>query len=132
MSSTASAPRVGGERRTSVMSNVARGSLGNLIEWFDFYNYAIFTTYIASNFFAKGDETQALLDTWAVFAITFLMRPIGSWFFGRYADRKGGYTRLVRAGFRRGDAADIAILELVDRPEAAPAPEAKPEEKKAE
>ncbi|MGV3619974.1 MAG: 50S ribosomal protein L17 [Archangium sp.] len=51
----------------------------------------------------------------------------------RYADRKGGYTRLVRAGFRRGDAADIAILELVDRPEkAAPAPEAKAEEAKAE
>jgi len=39
----------------------------------------------------------------------------------RYAKRPGGYTRLMRAGFRRGDAADIAILELVDRPEAAPA-----------
>jgi large subunit ribosomal protein L17 len=50
----------------------------------------------------------------------------------RYASRKGGYTRLMRGGFRKGDAADIAILELVDRPEAAPATtEAKPEEKKA-
>ena len=49
----------------------------------------------------------------------------------RYASRKGGYTRLMRGGFRKGDAADIAILELVDRPEAAPAPEAKAEEKKA-
>lgn len=39
----------------------------------------------------------------------------------RYASRKGGYTRLMRGGFRRGDAADVAILELVDRPEAAPA-----------
>ena len=48
----------------------------------------------------------------------------------RYASRKGGYTRLMRGGFRKGDAADIAILELMDRPEAAPAPEAKPEEKK--
>ncbi len=48
----------------------------------------------------------------------------------RYATRQGGYTRLMRGGFRRGDAADIAILELVDRPEAAaPAPEAKAEEK---
>jgi large subunit ribosomal protein L17 len=35
----------------------------------------------------------------------------------RYATRKGGYTRLMRGGFRKGDAADIAILELVDRPE---------------
>jgi large subunit ribosomal protein L17 len=44
----------------------------------------------------------------------------------RYAKRAGGYTRLMRGGFRRGDAADIAILELVDRPQAAPAPEAEP------
>lgn len=50
----------------------------------------------------------------------------------RYASRKGGYTRLMRGGFRRGDAADVAILELVDRPEAAPAAAEKPaEEKKA-
>jgi large subunit ribosomal protein L17 len=50
----------------------------------------------------------------------------------RYATRAGGYTRLMRGGFRRGDAADIAILELVDRPQAAPAEaEAKPEPTKA-
>ncbi|MFT3708534.1 MAG: 50S ribosomal protein L17 [Archangium sp.] len=49
----------------------------------------------------------------------------------RYASRKGGYTRLMRGGFRRGDAADIAILELVDRPEAAPAAaDEKPAEEK--
>ncbi len=52
----------------------------------------------------------------------------------RYASRKGGYTRLMRGGFRKGDAADIAILELVDRPEVAPAApetEKKAEDKKA-
>jgi large subunit ribosomal protein L17 len=49
----------------------------------------------------------------------------------RYASRKGGYTRLMRGGFRRGDSADVAILELVDRPEAAPAAAAeKPAEEK--
>ncbi|MEW5741118.1 MAG: 50S ribosomal protein L17 [Myxococcota bacterium] len=48
----------------------------------------------------------------------------------RYAKRPGGYTRLMRAGFRRGDAAEIAILELVDRPEAAA--EGEKAEKKAE
>lgn len=48
----------------------------------------------------------------------------------RYETRKGGYTRLLRGGFRKGDAADVAILELVDRPEVAPAPEvAAPSEK---
>jgi len=46
----------------------------------------------------------------------------------RYATRAGGYTRMMRAGYRRGDAAEIAILELVDRPvsevvPSAPAPE---------
>ena len=95
--SSASAPATpsGLAPKNSVMSNIARGSLGNLIEWFDFYNYAVFTTYIAGNFFAKGDETQAMLDTWAVFAITFLMRPIGSWFFGRFADRRGRRAALT-------------------------------------
>src|SRR5262245_49183386 len=45
----------------------------------------------------------------------------------RYAKRAGGYTRILRTGFRRGDATEMAILELVDRPEApAPAEAEKP------
>jgi len=46
----------------------------------------------------------------------------------RYANRPGGYTRLLRTGFRQGDAAETAFLELVDRPaKAEPAGEAKAE-----
>jgi large subunit ribosomal protein L17 len=44
----------------------------------------------------------------------------------RYADRNGGYTRIIRTGFRRGDGAELALLEMVGRM----APEPKPEKKK--
>ncbi len=50
----------------------------------------------------------------------------------RYADRPGGYTRLVRLGHRPGDAAEMALLELVDRPEAKEAPEQKAKPAEAE
>ncbi len=50
----------------------------------------------------------------------------------RYAKRDGGYTRLLRAGFRRGDAAEVAILQLVDRAEKATGGEEKDEEKKTD
>jgi len=41
----------------------------------------------------------------------------------RYKARPGGYLRILKFGFRQGDAAPMALVELVDRPDAAPAPE---------
>jgi len=81
------------ERR--VIGNVLRGSVGNLIEWYDWYAYAAFTTYFAKAFFPKGDSTAQLLNTAAVFAVGFLMRPIGGWLLGRFADRFGRRAALV-------------------------------------
>jgi MFS transporter, MHS family, alpha-ketoglutarate permease len=65
------------------------GSIGNLIEWYDWYVYSTFSLYFARAFFPAGNQTAQLLDTAAVFAAGFLIRPIGSWLLGRYADRYG-------------------------------------------
>ncbi|NKY30237.1 MFS transporter [Nocardia gamkensis] len=81
------------ERR--VVANVLRGSIGNLVEWYDWYVYAAFSVYFAKTFFPKDDPTAQLLSTAAVFAVGFLMRPIGGWALGRYADRFGRRSALT-------------------------------------
>jgi MHS family alpha-ketoglutarate permease-like MFS transporter len=65
------------------------GSVGNLVEWYDWYAYAAFALYFAPVFFPKGNSTAQLLDTAAIFAVGFLMRPVGGWLFGSIADRAG-------------------------------------------
>ncbi|MFI7671425.1 MFS transporter [Nocardia sp. NPDC049526] len=82
-----------GERR--VVANVLRGSIGNLVEWYDWYVYAAFSVYFAKSFFPKGDSTAQLLSTAAVFAVGFLMRPLGGWALGRYADKFGRRSALT-------------------------------------
>lgn len=79
----------------SVAGNVIRGSLGNLIEWYDWYAYAAFSIYFASVFFPSGNPTAQLLNTAGIFAVGFLVRPLGGWMFGRYADRFGRRAALT-------------------------------------
>ena len=71
------------------LTNIVGGSAGNLVEWFDWYVYAAFALYFAPSFFPKGSPTAQLLSTAAVFAVGFVMRPVGAWMMGMYADRKG-------------------------------------------
>src|SRR5947208_10906703 len=68
---------------------IVAGSSGNLVEWYDFYVYSFTALYFASEFFPAGDQTTQLLNAAGVFAAGFLMRPLGSWIFGRVADRYG-------------------------------------------
>lgn len=75
--------------RHSRLRSILGGSAGNLVEWYDWYAYSAFTLYFAHAFFPKGDRTAQLLSAAAVFAVGFLMRPIGGWLMGVYADRKG-------------------------------------------
>ncbi|MFG1929193.1 MFS transporter [Mycobacterium sp. NPDC048908] len=82
-------------KQRPVAANVIRGSLGNLIEWYDWYAYAAFSIYFASVFFPSGNQTAQLLNTAGVFAVGFLVRPLGGWIFGRYADRFGRRAALT-------------------------------------
>lgn len=68
---------------------IVGGSIGNLVEWYDWYAYSAFALYFSSSFFPKENETAQLLNTAGVFALGFLMRPIGGWMFGRLADKTG-------------------------------------------
>ena len=64
-------------------------SSGNLVEWYDFYAYTFTSGYFAQAFFPAGDELSKQVQTAGIFAIGFLMRPLGGWFFGRMADQHG-------------------------------------------
>lgn len=65
------------------------GSIGNLVEWYDWYAYSAFAIYFSASFFPKGNTTVQLLNTAGIFALGFLMRPLGGYIFGRLADRIG-------------------------------------------
>ncbi|EDZ57550.1 alpha-ketoglutarate permease [Bacillus cereus H3081.97] len=78
-----------------VAGNIFKGSVGNLIEWYDWYVYSAFAVYFSAEFFPKGDPTSQLLNTAAIFAVGFLMHPIGSLLMGRYADRHGRRAALT-------------------------------------
>jgi MHS family alpha-ketoglutarate permease-like MFS transporter len=71
------------------LKSIIGGSLGNLVEWYDWYVYSAFSLYFASSFFPAQNATAQLLNTAGIFAIGFLMRPIGGWLMGTYADRHG-------------------------------------------
>jgi len=84
--------RVGMSRRIKA---IFIGSIGNLIEWYDFYAYAAFALYFAKSFFPDGNETVQQLNAAILFAAGFLMRPIGSALFGYLADLHGRRISLL-------------------------------------
>ncbi|WNF25494.1 MFS transporter [Streptomyces sp. C11-1] len=79
----------------SRLRTVIGTGVGNALEWYDWNVYAIFTPFFASQFFPSADPTSALLSTLAIFAVGFLMRPLGGLVFGRLSDRKGRRAAMV-------------------------------------
>lgn len=71
------------------IKSITGGAIGNLVEWYDWYAYSAFAIYFSASFFPDGDQTVQLLQTAGIFALGFLMRPIGGWFFGSLSDRYG-------------------------------------------
>src|SRR6476619_7677112 len=77
------------------IKSIVGGSAGNLVEWYDWYAYSALTIYFAPVFFPKEDKTAQLLSAAAIFAVGFLMRPIGAWVMGIYSDRHGRKSGLA-------------------------------------
>jgi len=71
------------------------GSIGNLVEWYDFYAYAAFALYFAGAFFPGNDPVVQQLNAAVLFAFGFIVRPIGGWLFGHLADHYGRRNALM-------------------------------------
>ncbi len=71
------------------------GSIGNLVEWYDFYAYTAFALYFAESFFPGNDPVVQQLNAALLFAAGFVMRPIGGWLFGHLADHHGRRNALM-------------------------------------
>ena len=79
----------------SRLRSIISGSIGNLVEWYDWYVYSAFALYFAPVFFPSASPTAQLLNTAAIFAVGFLMRPLGAGLLGAYADRHGRKAALL-------------------------------------
>lgn len=77
------------DSRRAAQKAVRAAMVGNFVEWFDYGVYAYLAPVIATVFFPNEDRTAALLSTYAVFALSFFVRPLGGVYFGRLADRVG-------------------------------------------
>lgn len=87
---TQPSPTLRSKRKSLIASTV-----GNVLEWYEWSAYAVFAPFIATVMFNASDGVSALLSTLAVFAVGFLMRPLGGIVFGRVADRRGRKFVLV-------------------------------------
>ncbi|WP_211220861.1 MFS transporter [Agrococcus lahaulensis] len=96
MTTTATSTAVDGTKLTKKGKKaLIAGSIGNAVEWVDWAIYTTFSSIFAHHFFPPGNDAAALLSTLAIFAVGFVMRPVGAAVMGAYADRHGRKKGLV-------------------------------------
>lgn len=83
------APHPSDKANRGSVRSLAASTTGQLFEWYEWTAYAVFAPYIAAVMFNNENPVSALLATFAVFAVGFLMRPLGGIVFGRIADVRG-------------------------------------------
>jgi MFS transporter, MHS family, proline/betaine transporter len=78
-----------------VRKSIIGGAVGVLVHWFDWAIYAYLSTTLATVFFPTENPTAGLLSVFAVFAVSFVVRPLGALFFGPLGDKIGRRTVLA-------------------------------------
>jgi MHS family proline/betaine transporter-like MFS transporter len=73
----------------TVRKAVGAAAMGNLVEWFDYGIYSYVTIFVAMNFFPGGHENANVALTFALFAVAYLVRPLGGIILGPLGDRIG-------------------------------------------
>ena len=88
-SGVVSSASAGSQEKSALRRVLASAALGQFVEWYDFVIYAYSAAIIARLFFPNSDPTAALLSTFAIYAVGFVMRPLGGFVFGSLGDRIG-------------------------------------------
>jgi MHS family proline/betaine transporter-like MFS transporter len=82
-------------KQRDTVKAVASGAIGNILEWYDFTVYAYLASILGAKFFHSGNETTALLATFAVFGVGFFARPFGGILIGIFGDKFGRKPALM-------------------------------------
>lgn len=76
---------------------ILAATIGNVVEWYDFALYGLFASVIATQLFPPGEDLTGLMQAFSLFALSFFIRPLGAWMFGRIGDRQGRSRALAAA-----------------------------------
>jgi len=99
------------ENKNSIVKVIGASSLGTLIEWYDFYIFGSLATIIGSKLFPSDAGASALINTLAIFAAGFIVRPFGALVFGRLGDLIGRkYTFLLTLVLMGGSTFLIGLI----------------------